>query len=283
MTFEGHFEGDEDENLFDDEFEPMCCVLVTERTKWTDARCSCAPKRNTDVTHINSFAELDDGVEELPEPTPYESLNNWAHAVINAKSTTSQKARKSNSKNKVKAEIKTIEDLDIIKALPTDFAALAKIAKNHPGNHLLKPGEQWMIMDTGANVDAADILEHFPQYAHLIEKAAPDEIGAECASGDVVKCRGKVKVTGSFDGQRTSIQFRDMKIKMPIGSMKKRIEGPNGFDTFITNGGAIMRHRATGKLVKLYDRSGVYFAKFKTALPPGDKDGEIDSLFGRLG
>ena len=59
------------------------------------------------------------------------------------------------------------------------------------------------------------------------------------------------------------------------------MRGANGYDAFITEGGAFMRHRTTGKLVKLYDRSGVYFAKFKTALPPHDKN--ADQLFGRLG
>ena len=124
-----------------------------------------------------------------------------------------------------------------------------------------------MIMDTGANVDAADIIEHFPEYAHLIEQMESKNGGAECASGDIVKCRGRVRVHGTMDGHSTSIQFRDMKIKMPIGSMKKRVEGADGSDVFITEGGAIMRNRTNGKTVKLYDRGGVYFAKFRTTLP----------------
>ena len=58
-----------------------------------------------------------------------------------------------------------------------------------------------------------------------------------------------------------------MKFKMPIGSMKKRVEGADGSDVFITEGGAIMRNRMNGKTVKLYDRGGAYFAKFRTTLP----------------
>ena len=58
-----------------------------------------------------------------------------------------------------------------------------------------------------------------------------------------------------------------MDIKKPIASMKRRVQGADGFDVFITDGGAMMRHRTSGKLVKLFDRVVVYFAKFKTHLP----------------
>ena len=139
-----------------------------------------------------------------------------------------------------------------------------------------------MIMDSGANLDAANIVEHFPEYVHVIDQNNSSDGGAECASGDVVKCKGTVQVNGSLDGQSTSIHFRDMKIKMPIASMKKRVEGADGYDVFITEGGAVMRHRKNGALVKLYDRGGVYFAKFKTKLPNASTR-DPDSLFVRRG
>ena len=112
-----------------------------------------------------------------------------------------------------------------------------------------------MLMDTGANVNAAKIRDHFPPYANYVT-AVDSEGGegcAECASGNVVKCRGKVRVNGTIAGQETSIPFRDMDIKMPISSMKKRVQGKNGFDDFILGEEAIMRNRATGKVVRLYD------------------------------
>ena len=91
--------------------------------------------------------------------------------------------------------------------------------------------------------------------------------GAECASGNVVRCRGRVRVEGTMDGQRTAIVFRDMDIKMPIASLKRRIHGDEGFDVFITADGGLMRHRKSGNLVRLYDRGGGYFAKFQTQRP----------------
>ena len=140
------------------------------------------------------------------------------------------------------------------------------------------------MMDSGANVDAADIDVHFPEYSHLVTPldASIGGGGAECASGNVVTCRGKVRVEGTMDDQDTDFQFRDMKIKVPIASMRKRVVGKDGFDVYITDEGALMRNRMSGKLVRLYDRGGVYFAKFKTKLP-GVRDQGPDSRFHRLG
>ena len=139
-----------------------------------------------------------------------------------------------------------------------------------------------MIMDSGANLDAANIVEHFPEYVHFIEQNNSSDGGAECASGDVVRCRGTVQVNGSLDGQSTSIHFRDMKIKMQMTSTKKRVEGADGYDVFITEGGAVLRHRKNRALVKLYDRGGVDFAKLKTELPNANTR-DLDSLFVRRG
>ena len=106
------------------------------------------------------------------------------------------------------------------------------------------------IFNSGSNVDAADVGEHFSRDAGLVVPTGDARNSAECASGGVVQCRGKVVIEGPIDGQATTIPFRDMKIKMPIASMKKRVEGADGYDVFITEAGAVMRHRKNGALVK---------------------------------
>ena len=276
-SFESDDLEDEWDELDDEEYDPLNFSLIAKGTKWDDARSDARP--STTFAHLNAFSELESEDIQPAEPI-VEELNRWAHVVIDAKKQSSQRARKVKTLRNVKSQISSPEDLAFIKALPTDFAALARIAKQHPSDSLLKPGEQWVMMDSGANVDAADISTHFPEYARLVTPLSPSvgNGGAECASGNVVKCRGRVRVHGSMDGQATSILFRDMDIKMPIASMKKRVQGEDGFDVFITTDGGIMRHRTSGKLVRLYDRGGVYFAKFKTKLPA---DG--GSPFGRQG
>ena len=61
----------------------------------------------------STFAELD---TEEPEQLA-DSLNKWAHAVIDEKQKISQKQRKKNSRKPL--------DLNAVKALPSDFAYLA--------------------------------------------------------------------------------------------------------------------------------------------------------------
>ena len=264
---------------FDDEFDAMNYSLVTQGTSWGDAVCE--EQHTTRYAHVNTFASLDEGVDEPSETAMVDQLNSWAHVVVKEKKGISQKERKM----KIKRKISSPEDLQkTIKPLPESFTEIAKLARNHPSNKLLKAGEQWLLFDTGANVDAADIEVHYPEYANRVVPLDDPNAkgGAECASGNVVKCRGQVTVQGSIDGRPVSIPFRDMKIRMPIASLKNRVTGENGFDIFITEGGAVMRHRRSGKLASLYDRGGVYFAKFKPHLPSTKKD-DGGSPFGRLG
>ena len=105
---------------------------------------------------------------------------------------------------------------------------------------------------------------------------------AECASGSVVRCRGRARVKGPLNGQGTSIVFCEMDINVLTASMKRRVQGADGFDVFITDGGAMMRHKMRGKLGKLSDRGGVCFTKFKTHLANTRSSGP-EPPFPRLG
>ena len=270
-----NFEGEEDDEAFEDELEeydPMNYSFIDHGTKWEEAQY--VPPSMSDQASLNSFGALDDGRPDSATSMA-DSLNQWAHVVIDAKQPKTQKAKRAAlqkaRKQNVRQWITTAEELAAaIKALPGDFKSLAQIARNRPDDRLLGPGEIWVMLDTGANVDAAKIAEHFPEYLNYVEALdTGNNGGAECASGKVVKCRGRAHVKGLLGGQQTTIPFRDMDIKMPIASMKKRVEGADGFDVFITDGGAMMRHRKTGQLVQMYDRGGVYFSKFQTQLPDG--------------
>ena len=286
---EFEFEDTEDE----DSIGELACGLfapVTRGTKWTQAQYSygCDPAQCSTHT-INSFADLADDkkveVEEHCEPpkpsdlaNTVESLNQWAHRINIARST-----KKDKKKINVLKTTKDIEDL--IKPLSWDINELNKCAKLCPSNKLLKPGERWLLMDTGANIDAADIEAHFPEYSNLISNCdVPSaSAGAECASGTLVRAEGSALVHGSLDGHRDAIDFKHMKIKIPIASMKNRVAGPDGYDVFITEEGGALRHRRTGDVIQMFDRSGVYFCKWKTSLPPLSNGLPIESGFTRLG
>ena len=68
------------------------------------------------------------------------------------------------------------------------------------------------MIDSGANIDAADIDKHFPAYSKLVGCDIEND-EAECASGNVVKGKGRVTVNGTMDGCETAICFKNMKIK----------------------------------------------------------------------
>ena len=112
------------------EYDPRMCVLVGSGTPWDDAQWS--PPVDTGIAHLNSFAGLASDENHSNEPM-IDSLNNWAHSVTDATEKTSQKERKLKGNQKIKIKISSVEDLDAIKALPTDLAALDRIAKKSPG------------------------------------------------------------------------------------------------------------------------------------------------------
>ena len=202
-------------------------------------------------------------------------MNQWAHKVNIAKKEKA-KPRSQNilqpqkTKPKVKAVITSCVELGnspFIKPLNHTRRGIEHAYKMLPSSDELKPGEQWVLLDSGANVDAADIHEHFADFVPFIE-AVPEAPGAESACGGVVRTLGSCKVTGSIEDTDAAIRFRHMKVKVPIASLRNRVKGKGGSDIFITEDGGIMRNRVSGRSVRIYDRGGVYFFKFKPELKP---------------
>ena len=110
---------------------------------------------------------LDKRISALDDPANHstddvlavDQLNHWAHVVDKKKKGVPQSKKK---------KISLPEDLKCIKPLPESFHELMELAKNHPSDKLLKPGERWLMFDSGSNVDAADVGKHFPGYAGLV-------------------------------------------------------------------------------------------------------------------
>ena len=66
---------------------------------------------------------------------------------------------------------------------------MAAAMKKCPSNELLEPGEMWVMLSSGANIDAADIEHHFKDYVPFIDANA-DFKNAESACGGVVRNLG---------------------------------------------------------------------------------------------
>ena len=170
--------------------------------------------------------------------------------------------------------IKSIADFDLpsvqglINALPRDKKSLSRLAKLCPSKEeTLGPYERWVMADSGSSLHALDVAKELPGYEHLVVPLPVGKKGrgAETASGDKVEIRGTVSLAGHIDGHEHVVPFNDMKISMPIASMRQTIK--KGNDPYITPSGGTIKNRKTGKTIKLHERGGVYFFKM-TFLPP---------------
>ena len=81
-------------------------------------KAQCGPPADRGIAQINAFGDLED-----KEPLAHD-LNKSAHAVMYEKQKTSKKQRKKNSRKPL--------NLNAVKALPTNFASLAKYSEESP-------------------------------------------------------------------------------------------------------------------------------------------------------
>ena len=91
---------------------------------WGDTQCQYSS--SSGFAHLNALATLecenDDSAEHVSE-----QLIRWARVVTKS----SQRSKNRKVLRNVKSQLSSTEDLAAIKALPTDFAGRARIAKNH--------------------------------------------------------------------------------------------------------------------------------------------------------
>ena len=138
--------------------------------------------------------------------------------------------------------IKSLADLDkdetraLINALPTCRNALAKLALHCPVDaEVLLPGERWVMADTGSTLHGIDVAKECPEYKPHVRPTSGKKAGAETAGGGTISIVGDVDITGMIGGEEHTIPFKDMKVSMPIASMRRTVKAGN--DLFITAGG----------------------------------------------
>ena len=140
------------------------------------------------------------------------------------------------------------------------------------------------MADSGSTVHAMDIGKELPKYKHLVRSVSGRRKGksAETACGGKVGIEGEVELTGEIDGAVHTIPFFDMKVSMPIASMRRTVKAGN--DLLITEEGGCITNRQTKQKILLHERCGVYFFKMKL-LPPDQQPQKGDKLatsgFGR--
>lgn len=140
------------------------------------------------------------------------------------------------------------------------------------------------MADSGSTVHAMDVGKELPKYKHLVRSVSNRKKGrsAETACGGKVGIEGEVELTGEIDGAIHTIPFFDMKVSMPIASMRRTVKAGN--DLLITEEGGCITNRLTKQKIILHERCGVYFFKMKL-LPPDQQpqrgEKSSGSSFGR--
>ena len=213
----------------------MFFSLVETGTSWADA-LDKEESSTTEPCRRNRFDALDepqaDGIADEHNEM-LNSMNNFAHRIQLGKKQ-AQKRRK--PKEDIDAVLKEFgyvgpkktgkdmpifvqqaRDLDspevrrLVKPLPDDPEQINRLAKLCPKDEgKLKPGEMWMLWDTGASCNTMKVARDCPQYSHLVTptKASSSGHGAESACGGSIKERGEVVIDMLVDGEPSNANKR---------------------------------------------------------------------------
>ena len=203
-----------------------------------------------------------------------QALSTFAHDVVRGKRQ-SQSVRRKQARldrstenemhSKTNVVIQSEADLDaqdLIHALPRDEKSLRKIAKRHQPREHLRKGEIWVMADSGSTLHAIDVKKELPGYAHLVRPSRKHRgRSAETACGGRVEIDGELELSGLIGDEAHTITFNDMKVSMPICSLRKIVKAGNILH--ITEVGGYILNRKTKQKIELHERAGVYFFKFQ--------------------
>jgi hypothetical protein len=230
----------------------------------------------------NTFQPLasDSDAEDEPSLAPFfgdrpsagemDFMNLFAHQVRKGRKLSQKAMRRARISDRSpgdvtvtsSSDLNSNEVKDLMHALPKGKKALARLAKLCPTDAgELAEGEIWVMADTGSTLNGINVAEHLPGLKHLVRPATPGTTGAECANGGTLDIDGELEVAGTIDGNLHVIPFKDMKVSLPIASMRHAID--KGSRLLIQKGGGTLTHLKTNTVIRLHERMGVYFFKMQ--------------------
>ena len=157
----------------------------------------------------------------------------------------------------------------------SSIAAATSSKKNSPDVALpdlpLEDDEIWALVDSGSTLNAAWIKKHFPKYASLIIASKQQMRGdvATTAGGHELKHKGRCKVNTVISGIDVPIAFSNMKVDVPILSVRRMVKSCK--DVVFTESGGTIKNRVTGQTLQFIEADGTYWIKLKVG-PPIEED-----------
>ena len=118
-------------------------------------------------------------------------------------------------------------------------------------------------MDSGASLNAANLKKHVPWLANQLRPNDAQRRGAfaNTANGEKLYYEGEFTVDGDCGGVPLSLNFTNMKVDVPIASVRKFVKSGN--DVAFYEGGGCIVNRESKEKVKFVELGGVYFLKVR--------------------
>ena len=132
----------------------------------------------------------------------------------------------------------------------------------------LAADEMLALVDSGSTINAAWIAAHFPDYVkHIIEsKGQAAGESATTAGGHKLLNEGRCRVDAEAGDGDFPVAFQNMKVDVPIISVRKFVRGGWEF-TFSDLGGACMTCRKSGRTIQFIEADGAFWVKLKVKPP----------------
>ena len=209
-------------------------------------------------------------------------LSGWAHkttVLVKPKAKAEPRSYTVRSDKQLDALLQLKSRIAKLAAAPNE-ARMKKIKENLP-DIPLEEDECLALVDSGSTINAADIEAYFPEYLKLIIASRAQDMGesATTAGGHQLRNEGRCRIEATVDGLDFPIPFQNMKVDVPILSVRKYVRNGLGFH-FEENGG-YMQCKANNKKFAFIEADGAYWIKLKIKLP--DNSAPPNTGFGRPG
>ena len=236
--------------------------------------------------HKNAFAELG---EDDPEDFDDGVLNHFAQWNQDVRSA-SRPAKSILRNAQAPVTVATVAELDArvgldarFSSLPTNTKRLNKLLRKTPEQISLENDEVLALIDTGSSIHAADAEVHFPTYKGHVRESSANRRGhaATSAGGHQLANLGKFSVRAETDGQEVVVPFNNMKVKLPILSVRQMMR--KGSKLVLEDEGGRIENSRTKQSIRFLIHDGLWYMKLKVQPPGGMRDEPSTSPFGRPG
>ena len=162
--------------------------------------------------------------------------------------------------------------------MPTDRKRIAKASKRTPDRLMLREGEMWAMMDSGAGVPGINVVKHCPELAFALKEAVRRK-RCICANGGEMLVDKEIKLNVELDGHAMPIKFSELPVQCPILSVRRIAR--KGNDIVFTEDVGYIEHRTSGRRIVFTEREGVYFVRMRITGP--DSSDQDPAGFARQG